>query len=210
MHNPRYKNQFNVTIHEDLISAPLKWKSPRKVFVNSMSDLFHEDLTDDIILRIFSTMNKASWHTFQILTKRSERLQSLSNNITWTENIWMGVIIESQHYLYRADHLKNTNAKIKFISAEPLLSGLDGLNLTGIDWIIVGGESGYYSRPMKESWVINLRNKAQDTNIPFFFKQWGGINKKKNGRLLEGRIYDEYPIFFDDQMTYTEAASSVV
>jgi protein gp37 len=193
MHNPRYKNGFNVTIHEDLITAPLKWKAPRKVFVNSMSDLFHEDLTDEIILNIFDTMNNASWHTFQVLTKRSERLQALADRITWTENIWMGVTIESQDYLHRADHLKNINAKIKFISAEPLLTGLDGLNLVGIDWIIVGGESGHHSRTIEESWVKNLRDKAYETNVPFFFKQWGGTNKKKNGRLLEGKTYDEYP-----------------
>ena len=193
MHNPRYKNGFNVTIHEDLITAPIKWKAPRKIFVNSMSDLFHEALTDDIILSIFDTMNKVSRHTFQVLTKRSERLQALSNRINWTDNIWMGVSIESHDYLYRAGHLKSTNAKVKFISAEPLLSDLSGLNLDGIDWIIVGGESGHYCRPMEEEWVISIKDNAKETGVPFFFKQWGGTNKKKNGRLLESRTYDEYP-----------------
>jgi len=193
MHNPRYTNGFNVTIHEDLITAPIKWKAPRKVFVNSMSDLFHEVLKDEIILSIFDTMNKASWHTFQVLTKRPERLQALSDRIKWTDNIWMGVSIESNDYLYRAEQLKSTNAKIKFISAEPLLSDLSGLNLDGIDWIIVGGESGHYCRPMEEEWAISLRDNAKETGVPFFFKQWGGTNKKKNGRLLEGRTYDEYP-----------------
>lgn len=193
MHNPRYKNGFEVTVHEDLITAPLKWKSPRKVFVNSMSDIFHEELSDDVILRIFETMNKASWHTFQVLTKRSERLRDLSSLINWTKNIWMGVTIENQDYVYRAADLKGTKAKIKFISAEPLLTPLDNLTLDEIDWIIVGGESGHHSRPMDENWVIEIRKKAQEANVPFFFKQWGGTNKKKAGRLLEGRTYDEYP-----------------
>lgn len=193
MHNPRYKNGFKLTIHEDLIEAPLNWKSPRKVFVNSMSDIFHEDLPDDIIIRIFETMNKASWHTFQVLTKRSERLCKLSSRINWTKNIWMGVTIESRDYIYRAEHLKRTGAKVKFISAEPLITSLDGLELDGIDWIIVGGESGHHCRPMEKEWVEELRDKAKESKVPFFFKQWGGTNKKKNGRLLDGRTYDEYP-----------------
>ena len=193
MHNPRYKNGFKLTVHDDLIEAPLKWKIPRKVFVNSMSDIFHEELTDEIILRIFDTMNRASWHTFQVLTKRSERLRALASKINWTDNIWMGVTIESQDYIYRAEDLKSTDAKIKFISAEPLLSDLKGLNLDDIDWIIVGGESGHHIRPIEEEWVIDLRKKTQEAHVPFFFKQWGGVNKKKNGRLLEGKTYDEYP-----------------
>ncbi len=193
MHNPRYKNGFQVTVHEDLIKAPLTWKAPRKVFVNSMSDLFHEDLPDDLILKIFDTINRASWHTFQILTKRSERMLELSNHINWTDNVWMGVTVESEDCLYRVDDLKRTGARIKFISAEPLLTALDSLNLNGVDWIIVGGESGHHSRPMEENWVIDIRDKAREANVPFFFKQWGGTNKKKTGRLLEGRTYDEYP-----------------
>lgn len=193
MHNPRYQNEFEVTIHEDLISSPLKWKSPRKIFVNSMSDIFHEELPDEVILSIFRTMNEASWHTFQVLTKRSERLSRLSSQITWTSNIWMGVTIESEEYIFRANHIRDSGAKVKFISAEPLLSDLSSLELDGIDWIIVGGESGHGSRPMKEEWVINLRDKANNSNTSFFFKQWGGFNKKKNGRLLEGKTYDEYP-----------------
>ena len=193
MHNPRYKNGFNVTVHEDLIEAPLRWKLPRKIFVNSMSDLFHESLTDETILNIFSTMNKASWHTFQVLTKRSERLQALADRISWTDNIWMGVTIESQDYLYRAKHLISSKAKIKFISAEPLLTELNGLDLAGLNWIIVGGESGHHCRSVKEEWVVCLRDMAKSAKIPFFFKQWGGANKKKTGRLLEGKFYDEYP-----------------
>lgn len=197
MHNPRYKNEFEVTVHSDLITAPLEWKAPRKIFVNSMSDIFHEELSDEIILSIFDTMNQASWHTFQVLTKRSERLAKLAPQITWTSNIWMGVTIESKEYLNRADHLKGSAAAVKFISAEPLLSDLDSLNLDGVDWLIVGGESGHGSRPIKEEWVIKLRDNAKDSKVAFFFKQWGGYNKKKNGRLLEGKTYDEYPTFED-------------
>lgn len=193
MHNPRYENGFEVTVHEDLITAPLKWKSSRKIFVNSMSDLFHEALLDDLILRIFETMNKASWHTFQVLTKRSERLRALSSRIKWTDNIWMGVTIENEDCVYRVEDLKKIDAKIKFISAEPLLTALDSLSLEGIDWIIVGGESGHNCRPIDKKWVVDIRNRAQKANVPFFFKQWGGTNKKRAGRLLEGRTYDEYP-----------------
>ena len=193
MHNPRYKNGFNVTVHEDLITLPLKWKLPRKIFVNSMSDLFHESVKDDTILSVFKTMNEASWHTFQVLTKRTKRLEDLAERIVWTDNIWMGVTIESKDYLYRVEQLKNTSAKIKFVSAEPLLTSLKDIDLTNVDWVIVGGESGPHSRPMEKTWVIELRDKAKTANVPFFFKQWGGTNKKKNGRLLDGRIYDEYP-----------------
>jgi len=193
MGNPRYTNGFTVTIHPDLITKPLSWRKPQMIFVNSMSDLFHESVPDDIILKIFETMNKASWHTFQILTKRSERLLKLSPKLTWTENIWMGVSIENENRLYRADHLKQTGAYIKFISAEPLLTSLSKIDLNGIDWLIVGGESGHNSRPMNGDWVIELRNIAEKTNTAFFFKQWGGFNKKKNGHLLEGKEYYEYP-----------------
>lgn len=195
MGNPRYLNGFDVTVHEDLITAPLKWKSPRKIFVNSMSDIFHENLDKEVILSIFSTMNQASEHIFQVLTKRPERLLELSSQITWSNNIWMGVTIESKDYLNRSKLLKTTDAKVKFISAEPLLSDLDLLDLNGIDWLIVGGESGHHSRPISQEWVLSLRDKAAKSNTAFFFKQWGGVNKKKSGRLLEGRTYDEYPQF---------------
>lgn len=193
MGNPRYLNGFDVTVHEDLITAPLKWKSPRKIFVNSMSDIFHEDIDKEVILKIFNTMNKAPEHIFQVLTKRPERLLELTSQIIWSNNIWMGVTIESKDYLDRAKLLKATHAKVKFISAEPLLSDLDFLDLNGIDWLIVGGESGNQSRPIREEWVLNLKDKAAKSDTAFFFKQWGGKNKKKNGRLLEGRTYDEYP-----------------
>lgn len=193
MGNPRYKNAFEVTIHEDLINAPLSWKKPQMIFVNSMSDLFHDDVPTEIIKRIFDTMNKAPAHTFQVLTKRAERLAELAPELQWSDNIWMGVSIENQDMIFRSDLLRQTDAHIKFISAEPLLSSLDGLNLEGIDWLIVGGESGPGCRPMKKEWVLDLKNLCEATDTAFFFKQWGGTNKKKAGSLLDGKIYKNYP-----------------
>ena len=193
MHNPRYKNGFNVTVHEDLIELPKKWKTPRKIFVNSMSDIFHESVPDDIILRIFATMNACPQHIFQVLTKRPERLAQLNDRINWTPNIWMGVTIENNKYLYRADLLRKCNAKLRFISAEPLIGEINDINLEQIDWLIVGGESGSQARPMDASWVRALRDKAQTEKVAFFFKQWGGTVKKKTGRVLDGQTYDEYP-----------------
>lgn len=194
MGNPRYKNAFEVTIHKDLIDAPLRWKKPQMVFVNSMSDLFHDEVPTEIIKEIFKTMNAASAHTFQILTKRAERLNKLSGELPWGENIWMGVSVENQDMIYRANLLKETGAHIKFVSAEPLLTPLPKLNLDGIDWLIVGGESGPGSRPMEEAWVIDLMEKANESNTAFFFKQWGGVNKKKNGSVLRGKEYKNYPV----------------
>ena len=193
MGNPRYTNAFEVTIHEDLIDAPLSWKTPQLIFVNSMSDLFHDDIPDDIIRRIFATMNNAPIHTFQVLTKRAERLAELAPSLQWGKNIWMGVSIENTSTIYRADLLRQTNAQIKFISAEPLLSSLSGLSLKGIDWLIVGGESGPGARPMMEKWVLELKEAADQENVAFFFKQWGGTNKKKAGSLLQGVEYKNYP-----------------
>ena len=194
MGNPRYKNAFEVTVHDDLISLPLSWKKPQMIFVNSMSDLFHEEVSDDVIKRIFATMNATPQHTYQILTKRAERLYQLSPELIWSDNIWMGVSIENQDVVYRADLLRGTGAHIKFISAEPLLSSLDELSLDGIDWLIVGGESGPGSRLMLEEWVLVLKAKAEDAGTAFFFKQWGGTNKKKAGSLLQGKSYKAYPI----------------
>lgn len=193
MGNIRYQNEFDVTVHMDLIDKPLHWKKSKMIFVNSMSDLFHDNVPDDIIIKIFETMNKATWHTFQILTKRSERLVKLAPKLNWTPNIWMGVSVENQSVMYRIDHLKQTKAHTKFISAEPLLESLKSIDLNGIDWLIVGGESGHYSRPMEKEWVIELKNLAQETNTAFFFKQWGGFNSKKNGSELDGKYYKEYP-----------------
>ena len=189
----RYSDGFQVRVHEDLFEKPLHWKKPRKIFVNSMSDLFHEDVSDEDIMRIFDTMNKASWHVFQILTKRAERLALLSNRINWTDNIWMGVSIENEKFLNRATLLKTTGAHIKFISAEPLIGSLGSIDLNQINWLIVGGESGPGSRLMKEEWVTELRDKAFKSNTAFFFKQWGGTQKKKNGSELQGKYYKQYP-----------------
>lgn len=193
MGNPRYKNGFNVSVHHDLFQKPLEWKKPKMIFVNSMSDLFHDDIPDDDILSIFETMNKASWHIFQVLTKRVERLVNLSPRIKWTDNIWMGVSVENKAAIHRCEKLKQTDAKVKFVSAEPLLESISTINLQGIDWLIVGGESGAQCRPIKELWVIELRDLAQKNGIPFFFKQWGGFRKKEAGCELQGKIYKEYP-----------------
>lgn len=193
MGNIRYVNEFQVTIHNDLLEKPLQWKKGKMIFVNSMSDLFHKDVDDETILKIFNTMNRASWHTFQVLTKRPERLLALSDRINWTNNIWMGVTVEKNSYIERCEILKKTNAHIKFISAEPLLEDLSSIDLRGIDWVIVGGESGAGARKMDEEWVFNLRNKAKESGTAFFFKQWGGVNKKKTGKLLKGEIVQEYP-----------------
>lgn len=193
MQNPRYSNGFELTVHRDLFKKPLEWKKPKKVFVDSMSDLFHDDVSEEDILAIFDTMNKASWHTFQVLTKRVDRLVKLSPKINWTKNIWMGVSVENKATIHRCDKLKQTGAKIKFISAEPLLESIVNINLQGINWLIVGGESGAKSRPMDESWVVELRDLAHQNNIPFFFKQWGGFRKSEKGSKLQGVLYKNYP-----------------
>lgn len=194
MGQPNYVNGFKITMHEQMLELPLTWKKPQIIFVNSMSDLFHEDISMEFILKVFDTMQKAHWHTFQILTKRAERLEELSSLLPWANNIWMGVTVESSQYLSRIDNLRNTGAKTRFISFEPLISSITDLNLTGIDWAIVGGESGPGARPLKEEWVLEIREKCFEHDVPFFFKQWGGTNKKKNGRLLEGRTWDGKPI----------------
>lgn len=193
MGNPRYKNGFEVTIHKDLFKKPLEWKNPKMIFVNSMSDLFHESVPDDVIIEIFKTMNEASWHTFQVLTKRVERLMTLTDKINWSDNIWMGVTIEDSKSIYRCNELKKCNSKIKFISAEPLLESIKNINLKGIDWLIVGGESGYGCRPMLKEWVYELKHLAENSGTAFFFKQWGGFPKNKAGSLLDGVPYKNYP-----------------
>jgi protein gp37 len=188
-----YQNGFQISIHPHLFELPLQWKKPRLIFVNSMSDLFHEEVPNETILTLFDVMNKANWHTFQILTKRAERLEEISPLINWPANVWMGVSVENSEYQTRADHLRSTSAKTKFLSLEPLLGPLPSLNLTNIDWVIVGGESGPKARPINEEWVIEIRNQCINENVSFFFKQWGGVNKKKNGRLLEDQTWDEMP-----------------
>ena len=193
MGNIRYQNGFEVTIHRDLFSRPLDWKKPKMIFVNSMSDIFHETISDEDILAIFETMNKATWHTFQVLTKRPERLVLLSPQINWTSNIWMGVTIENRDSIVRSDLLKQSGAIIKFISAEPLLESIAQIDLNGIDWLIVGGESGAGCRPLEKRWVVELRDKAKENNVPFFFKQWGGFHHSQAGSLLDGVYHKDFP-----------------
>ena len=194
MGNPNYVNGFGINIHERTLELPLRWKNSQIIFVNSMSDLFHEEVPDDFIIRVFDVMRRANWHKFQILTKRSERLLKLSPQLSWEPHIWMGVSVENQEYLNRIDHLRNTNASVKFLSLEPLLGPITNLNLETINWVIVGGESGPKSRPMEAQWVRDILTKCQKEEVPFFFKQWGGKNKKRTGRVLDGRIWDEMPL----------------
>lgn len=194
MNNPSYANGFKVTLHDNLLGLPLSWKKPQHIFVNSMSDLFHKDVPLEFIQRVFDVMNKADWHRFQILTKRSGRLVELDSMLEWSPNIWMGVSVENDNSLLRIDDLRSTHAAIKFISFEPLLGPVGKLNLQGIDWAIVGGESGPGARHMDPSWVIDIRDQCNAAGIPFFFKQWGGVNRKKAGRVLEGRTWEEMPL----------------
>ncbi|MBN2180448.1 MAG: phage Gp37/Gp68 family protein [Sedimentisphaerales bacterium] len=200
MGQPNYRNGFKVTCHRHTLDIPMKWKKPQMVFVNSMSDLFHKDVPDDFILDIFSTMQQARQHQYQILTKRAEQLAKLSPVLPWRKNIWMGVTVESADYKDRIDYLKYASAHIKFLSFEPLLSDIGELDLDGIDWVIAGGESGPGARPMKIEWARNIREQCINRNVPFFFKQWGGVNKKKTGRLLDGRTWDEMPVDFCDNV----------
>ncbi len=193
MGQPNYQGGFTVVCHERMLEPPLKWKKPHTVFVNSMSDLFHDDLPDEFIRREFAVMQRASWHTFQVLTKRADRLQTLGRSLTWPDNVWMGVSVETTRYLPRIDRLRGVPAQVRFVSFEPLLGQLGHLNLEGIHWAIVGGESGPGARPMETAWVVEIRDQCLAAGIPFFFKQWGGINKKKAGRLLDGRTWDEFP-----------------
>lgn len=194
MGNHRYANGFNVTLQHDLIRKPLEWKKPKRIFVNSMSDLFHKDVPDSFIFSVFETMIEASHHTFQVLTKRSERLAELGERLPWANNIWIGVSVENENVLSRIDNLRKVPADVRFLSCEPLIGPLDKLNLNGIHWVIVGGESGPGSRPMKEEWVTSIRDQCEEQNTAFFFKQWGGVQKHRFGRELEGKTYDEYPV----------------
>ncbi|WP_270597983.1 DUF5131 family protein [Enterococcus asini] len=196
MGNPRYANGFKVTMHPDLINQPLKKKKESMVFVCSMSDLFHEDVSDEFIKSVFVTMNKAHWHTFQVLTKRPDRLNKMSPDLKFSDNIWIGTSIENERFLSRIDLIRDLPAKVKFLSCEPLLGTLKKMNLTGIDWVVVGGESGPGARSIEIEWVREIRDLCSNFETKFFFKQWGGWNKKKNGRELDGRIYNEMPECF--------------
>ena len=189
----KYRNGFKLTLHEDALKIPFSWKTPKIVFVNSMSDLFHKDIPLDFIQRIFKVMNDNPQHVFQVLTKRADILFDYQKKLNWTHNIWMGVSIENEKELWRVDYLIKTKAKTKFLSLEPLLGPLTKLKLNKIDWVIVGGESGRRPRPMKSEWVYEIFDKCEKADIKFFFKQWGGTNKKKTGRLLNGRTYDDMP-----------------
>lgn len=193
MQHPSYLNGFKLTLHERLLELPLTWKRPKVVFVNSMSDLFHPDVPDEFIHRVFETMTRASLHQFQVLTKRPERVAAMSAVLPWPNNVWMGTSVENARYLGRVDKLRATGARTRFLSLEPLLGPLPDIDLSCIHWVIVGGESGPGARPMKESWAIDLRDQCQTAGVAFFFKQWGGTNKKRTGRLLDGKCYDEMP-----------------
>ena len=193
MGNKSYINGFDLTLHHELLTKPLLWKKPKLIFVNSMSDMFHKDVPFEFIQDIFSVMKEANWHIFQILTKRSDNLKNLAHKLEWPKNVWMGVTIESKDYMHRINDLLAPPAAIKYLSLEPLLSDMPNINLKGIDWVIVGGESGPKARPMLKEWVIDIKNQCDNYNIPFFFKQWGGVQKKKNGRELNGKIYSNMP-----------------
>jgi protein gp37 len=193
MRNPRYRNGFALTLQHDQLTLPLRWRDPRRIFVNSMSDLFHEDISFDFIERVFDVMGRAEHHTFQILTKRHERLAELASDLAWHDNVWIGVSIENRRFVHRADYLRDVDAAVRFISAEPLLGPLNGLDLAGIDWLIAGGESGPKHRPVKVEWLQDLRDRCLAANVAFFFKQWGGHRPKSGGRTLDGRTWDEMP-----------------
>jgi protein gp37 len=193
MGQPRYRNGFEVTLHPEVLERPLEWHKGQMVFVNSMSDLFHNRVPLAFIRQVFDVMREASQHTFQVLTKRSGRLAKLAPNLDWPPNVWMGVTVESADYLGRLDDLRTVPAAVRFVSFEPLLSSVDSADLTDIGWVIAGGESGPGARPMSKSWVCAIRDTCVEERIPFFFKQWGGFNKKANGRELDGRTWDEWP-----------------
>ena len=199
----KYRRGFKVSLHPATLKEPLTWKKPRIVFVNSMSDMFHDDVPDSYIRRIFAVMKAAEQHTFQILTKRSKRLKRLAPDLDWAPNIWAGVTVENRDYRYRIKDLRATPASVKFLSVEPLLGPLGAVDFSGIDWVIVGGESGPGARPMKQEWVEQVQERCRQSGSAFFFKQWGGVNKKAAGRLLNGRIWDEMP----EPVGYTEQGS---
>lgn len=190
----KYQNGFEVSIHPTTLNEPLTWSKPRLVFVNSMSDLFHDAVPTDFIQSVFAVMNRASRHTFQVLTKRPGRAVAMNDSLDWSPNIWLGVSVESTAWLERVDHLRATGAATKFLSLEPLLGPLPALDLTNMNWVIAGGESGPGARPMEADWVREIRDRCVFERVPFFFKQWGGVFKKRTGRVLDGRTWDELPL----------------
>ncbi|UCG46713.1 MAG: phage Gp37/Gp68 family protein [Phycisphaerales bacterium] len=193
MGQPNYRNGFRVTTHPHTLEAPLRWKRPRMIFVNSMSDLFHAAVPFTFIEQVFHVMRLATRHRFQVLTKRSARLLKLSPRLDWPKNVWMGVTVENARCLFRADELRKTAAAVKFISFEPLLGPIPAIDLARINWVIVGGESGPGARPMRADWALDIRDRCIAANVPFFFKQWGGANKKKTGRILDGKTWNQIP-----------------
>lgn len=193
MGQANYRNGFQVTLHPHMLELPLRWRKPQRIFVNSMSDLFHEKVPRDYIAQVFDVMRRADWHQFQVLTKRSERLRELAPELDWPSNVWMGVSVENDKYVSRIDDLRATGAQTRFLSLEPLLGPLPKLNLKGIHWVIVGGESGPGARPIDARWVVDIQRLCEKAKVPFFFKQWGGVNKKRTGRELNGQTYDEMP-----------------
>lgn len=190
----RYRNGFDVTLQDDVVELPLRWKKPRVIFVNSMSDMFHKEVPLEFIRRCFDVMEQASQHTFQVLTKRPERAAELAHELPWPGNVWMGTSVENADYTWRIDELRRIDAAIQFLSIEPLLGPIPDLLLDGIHWVIVGGESGPGARPMEEEWVLEIRDQCVEARVPFFFKQWGGVNKKRTGRRLRGQIWEQLPV----------------
>jgi len=194
MGQPNYQNGFQVTYHEATLGLPLKWKSPRMVFVNSMGDLFHEDVPETFIVSVFGIMEQAYWHRFQVLTKRENRLVDMAPRLGWSSNIWMGVTVEDKESKHRIKSLQKVPAAVRFLSIEPLLEPLGRLDLRRIQWVIVGGESGPGARPMQKTWVEEIKRQCELAKVAFFFKQWGGVNKKKAGRLLDGQLWEAVPM----------------
>ena len=194
MRNPRYLNGFDVTLHWDKVDDPATWRDPRRVFVNSMSDLFHPDVPLEFVKAVFASMNAASKHQFQVLTKRARRLPTVATELSWTSNIWMGVSVEDDRYTWRIDCLREVPAAVRFVSVEPLIGPVGQLDLDGIHWVIVGGESGPGARAMEASWVRDIQDQCAETSTAFFFKQWGGVHKSRTGRTLDGRTWDEFPM----------------
>ncbi len=204
---PQYRNGFSLTVHPTSVDLPLHWKQPRLVFVNSMSDLFHDDVPLTFIQRVFDVMVEASHHRFQVLTKRPETALRYADDLPWPDNVWLGTSVENADYTHRVRTLARVPARIRFLSVEPLLGPIPRLPLQGIHWVIVGGESGPGARPMHEEWVTEIRDRCVARSIPFFFKQWGGVNKKKTGRTLEGQTWDELPSIPRKGIRYDQRAS---
>ena len=208
MGQPNYRNGFDLTMHDHMVELPIKWKKPQRIFVNSMSDLFHKDVPLEFIQRVFETMQIADWHQYQVLTKRPDRLAELDDQLPWADQIWMGTSVENEKVLWRIDCLRNTGAKIKFLSLEPLIGPLRNIDFAGIDWVIVGGESGPGARPIDIEWVRDLRDQCLEQGVAFFFKQWGGVQKSKSGRILDGRTWDEYPAVLPSMPAQLELLSA--